>query len=168
MKTLRSLALILIGSLPMSAQEPSPRSTTSSVSFLTNASNHSKSFSATQNSISIGLNGIVIVPPARTALLEIEFPGREVLRCVLKEGEKVAGVELLRIDERGRKVTVHYGAFTNDVMLLPTSNGDAIDSDTEKQQDVSHREYHSLRARLDRERDMIESEKQATDPPRNQ
>ena len=148
MRALTILVLMhLILATPGSANEKVAASAS------TNASNHSAALSETQDSSGIRLNGICATPTIRKAIFEIRKPGQDILRCLLGEGEKAAGVELLAIHDGKGKVTIRHRGMTNVVALANTG----IASDPEKEKDVSHSEYHKLRARLDRERDMLQS-----------
>jgi len=146
MRALTSLVLIhFVVSTPGSADE---KATSAS----TNASSHAVSSSAIHDSTWIQLNGICTTPPIRKALLEIRTPGQDTLRCVLGEGEQAAGVELLAIHEGKGKVTIRHRGTTNELALANIGT-----SDPELEKDVSHREHHKMRARLDRERDALQS-----------
>jgi hypothetical protein len=90
------------------------------------------------------------------ALLEIRTPGQEPLRCVVAEGEKVAGVELVAVNEARRSVTIQYHGSTNELTLAHLSNAGGL-SEPERAKDLSHQEHHKLRARVERERDALEA-----------
>jgi len=138
MRIIASLLLIqLTGSMPMFAQ-PAAGLPTNPPAF------------------SSSLPGIFIVPPTRKALLEIKTPGQEPVRCVVAEGGKAAGLELLAIHEARGKVVVYYNGVTNELTLAPLANAGTA-SEVERQKDVSHQEHHKLRARLERERDALQS-----------
>jgi len=149
MRIIASLLLIqLTGSMPMFAQP--------AAGLPTNPPAFSSSLPGTNGSIGVGLHGIFIVPPTRKALLEIKTPGQEPVRCVVAEGGKAAGLELLAIHEARGKVVVYYNGVTNELTLAPLANAGTA-SEVERQKDVSHQEHHKLRARLERERDALQS-----------
>ncbi|MEY2466344.1 MAG: hypothetical protein QOD03_865 [Verrucomicrobiota bacterium] len=153
MKSLAGLVLIPFISLSLVSAEGQPTEIGKAIK---NALSSSSSLSATQTSPGVRLNGIFVVPPIRKALVEIGIPGQEGIRCALAEGERAVGVELLAIHESKGTVTVRYDGSTNELMLLAAPNH-GTNFNVEAEKDVSHLEYHKMRARLDRERDALEN-----------
>ena len=165
MKVIASLLLIhFIGSMPMFAQPAASGKPAGVGEVATNAATYSSSLLATNTSIGVGLHGIFIVPPMRKALLEIRTPGQDPIRCVAAEGEKVAGLELIAIREAKQKVVVYYNGATNELTLAPLADAGTA-SEIEREKDVSHLEHHKLRARIERERDALESGTSQSDSP---
>lgn len=163
MKILASLALaISVNSNLMFAEERDGVRVTDSTSSFAYTSNNPTSLSATQSFVWVGLNGICAAPWLRIALIEIRIPGQEI-RCAMREGETVAGIELLAIHAGRGKATIRHRGSTNEIALFATANiSGTVKSEenfpeTEKQKDVSHSEYHRMRALLDRERDASQA-----------
>jgi hypothetical protein len=106
------------------------------------------------------LNGIGAAPGLKMAMLEIQTPDREI-RCTMREGESVAGVQLLAVHASRGTVTIRHLNSTNEIALMPVAHTPATKpeedlSQIERQKDISHTEHHKLRARLERERDERE------------
>jgi hypothetical protein len=161
MKLFSSLALaFLLGPvLALSEERDKPRVAGPVAS--TGASNHLGSLTATQTVVEVRLNGISAASGLKMAILEIQTPGREI-RCTLREGEMVAGVQLLAVHGGRGTVTIRHLNSTNEIALMPVAHTLASQPEEdlaqiERQKDVSHSEHHKLRARLERERDERES-----------
>jgi len=81
----------------------------------------------------------------------------------MREGETVAGIELLKIHPDKGRVTIRHLGSTNEISLKPAAHGaptimsEENSSEIEKRKDISHSEHHKLRARLDRKRDELQS-----------
>ena len=155
MKVIASLLLICFtGAMPILAQPEAkghPGGPGKIVAHLPGDSSSAK----TNSSVWVELNGICVMPPTRVAVLQIRTPGQESLTCVVAEGQKAVGVELVAIHEAGPTVTVRYGGATNELTLVHLSDAGSV-SETERAKDLSHQEHHKLRARVERERDAQE------------
>ena len=165
MKVIANLLLIhFAGSMAMYAQPAAGGKPAGVGTVATNSTTYSSSLLATNTSIWVGLHGIFVVPPIRVALLEIRTPGQDPITCVAAEGQKVAGLELITIREATEKVVAYYNGATNELTLAPSADaGTALEIEREK--DVSHQEHQKRRARLERERDTLESGGSQSDSP---
>jgi hypothetical protein len=163
MKMFRCLFLILLlTAVLLSAGERDAAQVSGSPRPLPVASNSFNSLKRTQSEGWVGLNGYCAGPSFRMALLEIHLPAQKIL-CTLREGEIVAGVELLAIHAERGTVTICRGGLTSEIGFGPLANRSLVSwpaehaPETEAQQDVSHGEYHKTRARLERERDEVQN-----------
>jgi hypothetical protein len=165
MKVNATLLLIqFTGSMLMFGQPAAEEQPVGVGKIATNPAIYVSSLPGTNESIGVGLHGIFIVPPTRKALLEIRTPGQEPVRCVVAEGGKAAGLELVAIHEARRKVVVYYNGVTNELTLAPLATAGTA-SEVEREKDVSHQEHHKLRARVERERDAVQSAALPSDLP---
>ena len=150
------LLFCFAGAMPIFAQPETKGQPGGPGKIAANLPGYSSSLPNTNGSVCVELNGICMVPPRRMALLEIRTPGQEPLKCVVAEGEKAAGVEVVAIHEARHTVTIHYRGSTNELTLAHLSNAGSSVSEAERAKDISHLEHHKLRARLERERDGVE------------
>jgi hypothetical protein len=139
------LASILAG-VPCAAGPPSETATRT-----TAASQAATDTRITSNEL--WLSGLVRVDSAVLAFIRIEEPGKPALILMLGEGENASGVNVVKIDMRRETVTVRYRTQLRDLALRDRGGGQRQSSIVEKEKDLSHSKYHTLRAKLDREQD---------------
>jgi hypothetical protein len=114
----------------------------------------------------IVLTGIVELPAAsnapgvKRAFLELGSRDNAV-SCSLAEGQKSGDLRVLHINSSHGSVTVGYQGQVFTLSFDAQAHRQRVLLAAERQKDVSHTEYHTTRARLDRERDAAEHARQA-------
>jgi hypothetical protein len=103
------------------------------------------------------LTGLARIGAKKLAFIRVEKPGQPTRLLTLVEGESASGVDLVKIDADGAKATVRYGARLQELALQSRGLTQRPPSLTEKEKDFSHSKHHTLRAKLDRERDEREA-----------
>jgi hypothetical protein len=101
----------------------------------------------------IWLTGLAQMGSAKLAFIRVEQPGQSPNLLTLAEGESAGGVDLVKIDAAGARVTVHYDARLRELTLRNPEISHRPMPLSEKEKDISHSKHHTLRAKLDRERD---------------
>jgi len=108
----------------------------------------------------IVLTGIVELPATtNSSVLKRAFLEIDSVSYSLSEGQRSGAVEVLRIDSSDGKVTLRYGREVFELSFAEQANRRQAALAVERQKDVSHTEYHTARARLDRQRDAAQRSK---------
>jgi hypothetical protein len=109
------------------------------------------------------LTGIVELPgpssnnaPASKRVFLEAVIGGSVSLYSLVEGEKKGDIEVLLVNSREGKVTVRLRGQLLELSFAAESARVRAARQAEQQKDASHREYHTLRAKLDRQRDAAQ------------
>jgi hypothetical protein len=79
------------------------------------------------------------------------------VRCYsLVEGEKRGDLEVVLVNSKEGKVSLRFREQIVELSFAAQSNPTAVARLAERQKDASHTQYHTLRAKLDRERDAAQ------------
>lgn len=79
------------------------------------------------------------------------------VRCYsLVEGEKKGDLEVLLVNSKEGKISVRLRGQLVELSFASQSDRAAAARFAERQKDASHTQYHTLRAKLDRERDAAQ------------
>jgi hypothetical protein len=106
------------------------------------------------------LTGIVELPASNSAgfkraFFELGFRD-STLSCSLAEGQRSGDVEVLKIDSKNGSVTIRYQGQNLDLSFTAQAHRQRAELIAEQRKDLSHTEYHTTRAKLDRERDAAQ------------
>jgi hypothetical protein len=96
------------------------------------------------------LTGVMDFGSIKQAFVEVAQPGEPTGRYTLRYGRKAGDMELVTLDAAHARVVLKYRGKIHELRIRGSSSSV---SDSERQKDLSHSQYHTQRAKLEREKD---------------